>query len=141
MPRPPPNPCDEGTELEQRLEQELRDTFKEAFESGSYCPNLANTQRGPLLLDPDLEWRARAVICVALSSVGWFHVPRTPTWAWVLIETPNLEDAKNALLDGDHTQLCEEADRTQFRFIGVGHLFDAWTVFLSPGAPEDMQNP
>ena len=138
---PPPNPCDEGSAQEQEREQELREALTEAFGSGRYCPNLASGQRRQLVLDRDLEWRARATICVTFSSLNWFQVPRTPVMGWVLLDTPSLEDAKKALLGGDHTELCEEAERTQFRFIGVGHLYDVWTVFVSPGASEEMQKP
>lgn len=141
-PRPPsPNPCGEGSEQEQADERELREAFIDAFDSGRYCPNLSNMQRRTLTLDRDLEWRARGFICIPTDTRNWFEIPRTPVWAWVLWDTPNLEDAKRALLGGDHTELCEEAERMSFRHIGVGHLYDVWTVFLSPGTPEDMQKP
>jgi hypothetical protein len=135
------NPCDEGTELEQQQEQELRELFSETFDSGAYCPNLSNGQRRMLMLDRDLEWRARGFICVTFDTLNWFEIPRTPVWAWVLWDTPNLEDAKKALLGGDHAELCEAAERTAFRHVAVGHLYDVWTVFLSPGPQEDMQKP
>lgn len=138
---PPPNPCDEGTEPEQAGERELRAAFLESFNSGDYCPDLPNIHRRQLTLDRELETVARGSICLAFTSAEWFFVRRTSTMGWVLLDTPNLEDAKNALLGGDHTQLCEEARRTPFRFVGVGHLFDAWTVFVSPGDPDEMQKP
>ena len=137
---PPPLPCDDGTELELAREQELREAFFDAYNSGAYCSNLSNSERRTLLNDRDLEWRARATSCVAFDSANWVQVSRALV-AWVLIDTPSVEDAKQALLGGDHMELCEEAERTPFRFAGVGHLSDKWTVFLSPGAAEDMQKP
>jgi hypothetical protein len=139
----PPLSCDEGTELELELEREreLREAFFEAYNSGTYCPNLSNAERRTLVNDRDLEWRARATSCVAPQSSSWVQVSRNALLAWVLLDTPSLEDAKQALLSGDHTELCEEAERIPFRFAGVGHLSDAWSVFVSPGTTEDMQKP
>lgn len=143
MPRlPPPLPCDDGTELDLELERELQETFFEAYNSGTYCPKLSSSERRTLVNDRDLEWRARTTSCVAFDSTNWVQVSsRSPLLAWVLIDTPSVEDAKKALLGGDHTKVCEEAERTPFRLAGVGHLSDSWTVFLSPGPPEDMQKP
>jgi hypothetical protein len=138
---PPRSPCDEGSEFEQEQERELREAFSDAFESGRYCPNLSSSQRRQVMLDRDLDWYARWISCIAPSSSTWSRVGRTPLWGWVLLDTPSLEDAKKALLDADQTKLCEEAERTPFRFIGVGHLSDVWSVVISPGFPEDMQNP
>ena len=138
---PPVNPCDEGTELEQQQERELLEAFTEAFDSGRYCPDLEDGQRRMLMLDRELEWRARGSICLPIDSLDWFQIRRTPLWAWVLSDTPSLEDAKEALLGANRANLCEQAERAPFRYVGVGHLYDVWTVFLSPGDPEDMQKP
>ena len=139
MPRLPP--CDEGNEQEQARERELREAFVDAFNSGRYCPNTPDFSRRELILDRELEWRARGLICITFESREWGQIRGAPVWAWVLWDVPSLEDAKNALLYGDHTQLCEEAERTPFRYVGLGHRYDAWTVLLAPGSPDDSQKP
>jgi hypothetical protein len=139
---PPPPGCNESTELELDEEHRLREAFIEAYNSGSYCPNLSDAERRTLVPDRDLDWRARATGCWTVDSANWFHVsPRTPVMAWVLLGTPSLEDAKKALLTGEHTELCEEAERTPLRYVGVGHLGEAWAVIVAPGPPDDMQKP
>jgi len=140
MPRLPPA-CDEGSSLEQDQERELREVFVEAFDTGRYCPNTSDFSRRELDLDRELEWRARGLICITFETLTWRQIRGTSVWAWVLWGVPNLEDAKNALLGGDHTQLCEEAERTPFRYVGVGHREDAWIVFVAPGPSDDMQKP
>jgi len=142
MPRLAPPGCDESTALELDEEQELREAFIETYNSGNYCPNLSNAERRSLVPDRDLEWRARLAGCVAFDSAEWVRVsPRTPVMAWVLIATPSLEDAKRALLGGDRTELCEEAERTALRHVGVGHVGSAWAVFVAPGPSDEMQKP
>lgn len=136
-----PSFCDEGSELEQEQERELREAFTEAYESGSYCPNLSSGPRRSLMLDRELEWRARIAVCGSIESRPWRPIPRTPVWAWVLWGVSSLEEAKAALLTSDRTQLCEQAERTPFRNVGVGHLYDVWIVFLAPAPAEDMQKP
>jgi len=142
-PRVPPDGCTESTAQELDDEQELREAFIETYNSGEYCPSLSNAERHTLVPERDLDWRARASGCFAFdSSDGWFRVsPRTPVMAWVLIDTPSLDDAKAALLGGDRTQLCEEAERTPMRFVGVAHTGGVWTVVVAPGPPDDMQKP
>jgi hypothetical protein len=140
---PPPDGCDESTEQELEDEQALREAFIDTYNSGKYCPNLSNAERRTLVPERDLDWRARATGCFAFdSSGGWFYAsPRTPVMAWVLISTPSLEDAKKALLGGEHTELCEEAERTPMRFVGVAHTGEVWAVVVAPGPPDDMQKP
>ena|GEM_PF-6332694 len=140
---PPPDGCDESTEQELDDEQELREAFIETYNSGRYCPNLSNAERRTLVPERDLDWRARATGCFAFdSSGGWFYSsPRTPVMAWVLIGTPSLEDAKQAVFGDERTELCEEAERTPMRFVGVAHTGGVWAVVVAPGAPDDMQKP
>ena len=61
--------------------------------------------------------------------------------SWVLRETPSLEDAKQALLGGEQPELCEEAERTPMRYVGVAHTSGVWAVVVAPGPPDDMQKP
>jgi hypothetical protein len=140
----PPDGCTESTELELDDGQELREAFIEAYNSGEYCPSLSNAERRTLVPERDLDLRARASGCFFAfdSSGGWFRVSaRTPVMAWVLIGTPSLDDAKQALLGDERTQLCEEAERTPMRFVGVAHAGSVWTVVVAPGPPDDMQKP
>ncbi|HTU60572.1 MAG TPA: hypothetical protein VMF89_19105, partial [Polyangiales bacterium] len=124
-------------------EQDLRETFIETYNSGRYCPNLSNAERRTLVPERDFDLRARAIGCFAFeNSDGWFYASaRTPVMAWALLETPRLEDAKKALLDIEQPELCEEAERSPMRYVGVAHTGKVWAVVVAPGPPDDMQKP
>jgi hypothetical protein len=140
-----PTPCgDDQWEPEQ--EEALRAALSDAFDSGRYCPHLPPQAQRPLMADPELQWQARASICFPYTeNRGWSRLTsRAPVFAWWLVDTPNLEDAKKALLGAEHEQLCEEAGRNSsmpFRLVGVGHSDDVWSVFIAPVPQEDMQKP
>lgn len=141
MSRVPPTPCDGLWEID--AENALRDAFNEAVSDGRVCPREATGIRRPLVDDPELQWQARFAICsFPQGRNGWGSIPRSPTLGWVLYDTTSLEDAKKALLDtDDRSILCDRAQDsgTTFRAIGVAHIGDSWSVFVSPGGPEDMR--
>jgi hypothetical protein len=73
---------------------------------------------------------------------GWFRLTtRAPVFVWTLGGTPSLEDAKKALLNTERESLCREAEQNPFRRVGVAHSSDAWSIFLAPTSPDDMQKP
>jgi hypothetical protein len=134
-----PTPCDGLWQSE--LENALRDAFNDALASGSFCPRDSSGLRRPLDDDPELQWQAHAAICAGAARAGtWTKIPRTATWTWILSGSGSLEDAKKALLDGDdRATLCDDAKQTSYRAIGVGHLEQTWSVFISPGPAEAMR--
>lgn len=138
--RPPP-PCDGEWEIEQ--EDALLQTLSEAFDTGRYCPRIPLADRRPLAVDPELQFQARGSSCFPVGDRGWFRLGRGPdaVWAWFLGGTPNLEDAKKALLDAERDMMCEQAERDPFRRVGVGHSSDSWSIFIAPSFSEDMQKP
>lgn len=130
-------------EWEPEQEKALGDALSDAFDSGRFCPRAPPQQQRPLMADPELQWQARSSLCLPTER-NWIRASRSPVFVWSVLGTPNLEDAKKALLGSEHDQLCEEAagmPPMPFRFVGVGHAMDAWSVFIAPGFPEDMQKP
>jgi hypothetical protein len=132
-----PYPC-ENEPWDPEDEKELRETLSDAYSSGRYCPRTPSEDWQPLELDPELQWQARASVCIAGFDFGWFRAREG--FGWVLVGTPNVEDAKKALLGAPHQELCDEAQVRPFRHIGVGHSRNEWSVFIAPDPPEDMQN-
>jgi hypothetical protein len=140
MPRVPPYPCDNQWEPDQ--EEALSEALSEAFDSGRYCPHTPPPQRRPLAVDSDLQWQAHAAVCFAFTDRGWVRLSRNPpVFAWALVNTPNLEDAKKALLGAEHQEICDESQRMAFRRVGVGHSSETWSVIIGSAFPEDMQKP
>jgi hypothetical protein len=139
MPRLPQR-CDGYWEPDQ--EDALREAFNDAISNGHVCPHESMGLTRRLVQDTDLQIQAHGTICFSFTPPpggAWSPYPGTAL-GWVISGTPNLEDAKKALLEGDsRSALCDAAKNMTYRAVGVGHRGDWWSVVISPGTPDDMR--
>jgi hypothetical protein len=138
MQRPQQYPCDELGEDGQ--EAELLQALNDAISSGRYCPRLSQSRQRPLEVTRELEAQARSSICFMPQSHGWIRLFRSPVLSWIQFDVPNLEDAKKALLGGEHEIFCDEAEKGALS-VGVGHFWDSWSILVAPVDQQDMQKP
>lgn len=136
-----PDRCEDMADSEK--EAALVEALNRAILSGRFCPHNPPGLRSALTVQPPLRDLARGWICsVFVGGPTWTAAPRyPPLMTWALSGTSNLEDAKTALLEGERDALCQAAERTSYKDVGIGQIGESWSILVSAPIQDDMQKP
>jgi hypothetical protein len=121
-------------------EDPLVNALNHAISDGRFC------LRRPLMVREDLRCDAyRLATALSLDApdspwvepaLGWHAIPDGSGRAWwASREAANVDEARDAMLSEDSTEICENAGHTPYRWVAVAHVFDSWVIELRPDMP------